>query len=144
MAFAGAFAVVNYLAVAVLLAVGLYVVVDDANLVKKVVGLNVFQTAIFLFLVTAGFRADGRPPLVGEAGPYANPLPQVLVLTAIVVGVSVTAVALALIVRVYREYGTLREDVLRETLAEERGADEAADPASRSGAPDTEPEVTDD
>ncbi|WP_436927317.1 cation:proton antiporter subunit C [Halosimplex amylolyticum] len=103
--------------VAVLLAAtGLVVLVDDEHLVKKVVGLNVFQTGIFLFLVAAAFRADGRSPNLASPGPHADPVPQVLVLTAIVVGVSVTAVALSLVVRVYRATGTLREDAIREVL----------------------------
>jgi multicomponent Na+:H+ antiporter subunit C len=103
-----------------LVAVGLFVLVNDENLVKKVVGLNIFQTGVFLFVVTSAYRADGRAPLVSEAGPFANPLPHVLILTAIVVGVAVTAVALTLVVRLYREYGTLREDVIRDIRA---GAD---------------------
>jgi multicomponent Na+:H+ antiporter subunit C len=103
--------------VAILLAgVGLFVTIDDANLVKKVVGLNVFQTGIFLFFVAAAPRTGGRSPLLSAPGPYVNPVPHVLVLTAIVVGVSVTAVALALIVRVHGAYGTLSEDALREAL----------------------------
>jgi multicomponent Na+:H+ antiporter subunit C len=103
-----------------LVAVGLFVLVNDENLVKKVVGLNIFQTGVFLFVVTSAYRADGRAPLVSGAGPFANPLPHVLILTAIVVGVAVTAVALTLVVRLYREYGTLREDVIRDIRA---GAD---------------------
>jgi len=109
-----------YVVAVVLIGLGLFVLIDDENLVKKVLGLNVFQTGVFLFIVTAAYRTGADPPIVtAGGGPYANPLPQVLVLTAIVVGVSVTAVALALVVRIYREYGTLREDVLREALADE-------------------------
>lgn len=108
---------INYVAYVLLVAIGLFVLVDDDHLVKKVLGLNIFQTGVFLFFISAGYRSGGNPPIVSPGGgPYVNPLPQVLMLTAIVVGVSVTAVALALIVRVYREYGTLREDVLREEL----------------------------
>lgn len=92
-----------YVAAVVLVGVGLYVLLVDAPLVKKVVALNVFQTGIFLFFVAAGMRTGGRSPLVTASGPYVNPLPHVLVLTAIVVGVSVTAVALALVVRISRE-----------------------------------------
>lgn len=110
----------NFVAYVVLVAIGLFVLIDDDNLVKKVLGLNIFQTGVFLFFISVGYRTNGDPPIISPgAGPYANPLPQVLMLTAIVVGVSVTAVALALIVRIYREYGTLREDVLREELADE-------------------------
>jgi multicomponent Na+:H+ antiporter subunit C len=103
-----------YVVYALLVGVGLFVLVDDDNLVKKVVGLNLFQTGVFLFFVTSAFRADGRAPLLSAPGPYVNPLPHVLILTAIVVGVSVTAVALALVVRVHREYGTFSEATLRE------------------------------
>jgi multicomponent Na+:H+ antiporter subunit C len=110
----------NFVAYVALVAIGLFVLIDDENLVKKVLGLNVFQTGVFLFFITAGYRTGAAPPIVSpDGGPYANPLLQVLMLTAIVVGVSVTAVALALIVRIHREYGTLREDVLREELADE-------------------------
>jgi multicomponent Na+:H+ antiporter subunit C len=102
---------------ALLVGIGLFVLVDDENLVKKVVGLNVFQTGVFLFFITSAYRADGRAPLVVGEGPFVNPLPHVLILTAIVVGVSVTAVALALVVRLYETYGTLREDVIRDLRA---------------------------
>ena len=120
---------------ALLVGVGLFVLVDDENLVKKVVGLNVLQTGVFLFFITSAYRVDGRAPLLVGEGPFVNPLPHVLVLTAIVVGVSVTAVALALVVRLYDEYGTLREDVIRELRAEARREVEAsAGTETRTGA----------
>jgi multicomponent Na+:H+ antiporter subunit C len=109
-----------------LVAIGLFVLVNDENLVKKVIGLNVFQTGVFLFFVTSAYRADGRAPLVTGSGPFVNPLPHVLVLTAIVVGVAVTAVALTLVVRIYGEYGTLREDVIRD-IREGRAGTAAVD-----------------
>jgi multicomponent Na+:H+ antiporter subunit C len=111
----------TYVLFAVLLVVGLYIVVASSNPVKKVIGLNIFQTAIFLFFVSAAYVEGGASPVLeGEAGgPYASPLPQVLVLTAIVVGVALTAVALALVVRIYTEYGTLDEQTLREVRADE-------------------------
>ena len=105
----------NYYAVVLLLGIGLYTLIESPNLVKKVIGMNIFQTGIFLFFITLAFRAGGNPPIVtAGGGPYASPLPHVLILTAIVVGVSLTAVALALIVRIYSEYGTLDEDTLEE------------------------------
>ena len=105
----------NYYAVVLLLGIGLYTVIESPNLVKKVIGMNVFQTGIFLFFITLAYRSGGNPPVVTEgAGPYVSPLPHVLILTAIVVGVSLTAVALALVVRIYSEYGTLDEDTLEE------------------------------
>lgn len=100
----------QYVAVALLVGVGLFVMIDDPNLVKKLVGLNVFQTGIFLFFVAAALRTGGRSPLVGGSGPFVNPLPQVLVLTAIVVGVSLNAVGLALIRRIHAAHGTVRTD----------------------------------
>ena len=105
-----------YVAYALLVGVGLFVLVDADSLVKKVVGLNLFQTGVFLFFVTAAFRADGRAPLLSGPGPYVNPLPHVLILTAIVVGVSVTAVALALIVRLHDAHGTVSEAAIRAAM----------------------------
>ena len=105
----------NYYAVMLLLGIGLYMLIESRNLVKKVIGMNIFQTGIFLFFVTAAYREGAGPAVVYEgAGPYVSPLPHVLILTAIVVGVSLTAVALALIVRIYAEYGTLDEDTLEQ------------------------------
>ncbi|WP_435101769.1 cation:proton antiporter subunit C [Halarchaeum sp. P4] len=108
----------GYVVAAVLVAVGLFVVVDDDHLVKKVVGLNVFQTGVLLVFLLVGYRTGGGFPL-GGPGPAVNPLPQALVLTAIVVGVSLSALALALVVRVYAAYGTVSESELREVLADE-------------------------
>jgi multicomponent Na+:H+ antiporter subunit C len=82
---------------------------------KKVIGMNIFQTGIFLFFITLAFRAGGTPPVIEDGGgPYVSPLPHVLILTAIVVGVSLTAVALALVIRIYSEYGTLDEETLKQ------------------------------
>lgn len=108
-----------YVAVFVLLAIGLYMVIANENLVKKVIGINLFQTAIFLFFVTTAYVEAGSAPVVpptDDPGPLliASPLPHVIVLTAIVVGVALTAVGLALAVRIHAEFGTLREDTLRE------------------------------
>ncbi len=111
-----------YVAFALLLCTGLYVLIASPNLVKKIIGLNLFQTAIFLLFVTSGYVEGGSIPIVypdASGGPYVSPLPHVIVLTAIVVGVSLTAVGLALCLRIYDEYGTLRVDTLRELLREE-------------------------
>jgi multicomponent Na+:H+ antiporter subunit C len=105
----------SYLVVVALVAIGLYGVTASPNLVKKVIGLNVFQVGIFLFFVTTGYVDGAAPPLLNQgAGPYASPLPHVLILTAIVVGISLTAVALSLVVRIYGAYGTLDEDAIEE------------------------------
>lgn len=113
----------TYVLVFTLLGIGLYMIIANENLVKKVIGVNLFQTAIFLFFVSVAFVEEGSSPVVpadpspGELA-IASPLPHVIVLTAIVVGVSLTAVGLALIIRIYAEYGTLREDSLREVRFE--------------------------
>ncbi len=105
----------TYLAAMLLIAIGLYGVIASPNFVKKIVGLNVFQVGIFLFFISSGYVDGGAPPVAGsESATLVSPLPHVLILTAIVVGVSLTAVALALIVRIYAEYGSLEEDVIRE------------------------------
>ena len=110
----------------VLFGVGLYMMIASQNLVKKLIGVNLFQTAIFLFFVSVAYLEGGRAPVVpaettpgSEVFELASPLPHVIVLTAIVVGIALTAVGLALIVRIYAEYGTLREDTLREVRADE-------------------------
>ena len=101
----------NYWVAIALMMAGLYMVIASANLVKKLVGLNVFQTSVFLFYITMGKVADGTAPILKEGfDVYSNPLPSVLILTAIVVSVATTAVALAIIVRVKEAYGTVEED----------------------------------
>ena len=109
-----------YVLFVLLSAIGLYMMIANKNLVKKIIGLNMFQTGIFLFFITSAYRIGGSVPIVEDgAGPYVSPLPQVIVLTAIVVGISLTAVGLALTIRLYTEYGTLRADALREVIGDE-------------------------
>lgn len=103
----------------VILGIGAYMLISNDNIVKKVIGLNVFQTGIFLFFIAAAYRTGGSAPVLTNDAPYVSPLPHVLILTAIVVGVSLTAVALGLIVRIYSEYGTLQSDVLEEVQSNE-------------------------
>jgi len=109
----------NYVAAILLMAGGLYLVIGDRNLVKKVIGMNLFQTGIFLFFIAAAFVEGASPPLLNAPEPYVSPLPHVLILTAIVVGVSLTAVALGLVVRIHEEYGTLNEAAIRELSGDE-------------------------
>lgn len=109
-----------YVAFVLLVCIGLYMVIANENLVKKIIGLNMFQTAVFLFFIASAYVDGGHSPVLHGEGPYVSPLPQVLVLTAIVVGVSLTAVGLALTIRLYSEYGTLRADVLRDVMGEDR------------------------
>ena len=107
-AFAGHY--VYWVAIFLMMA-GLYVVIAQENLVKKVVGLNIFQVSVFVLYIAMG-KVDGgtSPILLDTPAVYANPLPHVLILTAIVVGVSTMAVALALVVRIHEAYGTIEED----------------------------------
>ena len=95
----------------VLLMIGLYIVMTRGNLIKKVVGLNIFQTAVFLLYISMAYVRGGTAPIVHEdAGLYSNPLPHVLILTAIVVSVATMSLALALIVRIRESYGSIEED----------------------------------
>lgn len=104
----------NYWIVIVLMMIGFYVVIARPNLVKKVVGLFIFQTSVFiLYISMAKVRGGTAPILVEGIDTYSNPLPHVLILTAIVVGVATTALALALVVRIQEAYGTVNEDEIQ-------------------------------
>ena len=100
----------NYWIVIVLMMIGFYIVIAQSNLVKKIIGLNIFQTSVFIFYISAD-KVDGgtAPILVEGVTVYSNPLPHVLILTAIVVGIATTALALALVVRIREAYGTIDE-----------------------------------
>lgn len=106
----------NYWLFIVLMMTGLYIVVAKGNLVKKIVGLNIFQTAVFMLYISMGKVQGGTAPIfpvdmnIDPSVVYSNPLPHVLILTAIVVGVATTSLGLALIVRIREEYGTIEED----------------------------------
>ncbi len=110
----------NYWVVVVLMMIGFYVVIARGNMIKKVMGLTLFQTSVFFMFISAGKVAGGATPIV-RAGVevYSNPLPHVLILTAIVVGVATTAVALALAVRINESFGTIEDDTLQDALLEE-------------------------
>jgi len=101
----------NYWVVVFLMMAGFYVVISQGNLVKKLVGLGLFQASVFILYITMGNLSGGQAPIVTEGVfVYSNPLPHVLILTAIVVGVATTAVGLALVVRIHEAYGTVEED----------------------------------
>ena len=111
----------------VLMMIGFYAMTGKTNLVKKLVGMNIFQWSIILFIVSLSAKRGATIPIVlGShdhdemqvitALEYVNPLPQVLMLTAIVVGLATTGVALALLLRIYKRYGTLEEDELLEKI----------------------------
>ena len=105
----------NYWLFVVLMMTGLYIVVAKGNLVKKIVGLNMFQSAVFMLYISMGKVTGGTAPIfpidleIDPATIYTNPLPHVLILTAIVVGIATTALALGLIVRIREEYDTIEE-----------------------------------
>ncbi len=106
-----AFGLFNYWIVVALVMLGLYVVMANQNLVKKILGLNIFQAAVFILYISLGKLEGGTAPILAEGFElYDNPLPHVLILTAIVVGVATTAVGLALVVRIQRAYGSIEED----------------------------------
>jgi multicomponent Na+:H+ antiporter subunit C len=101
----------NYWIVILLMMMGFYIVIASGNLVKKIVGLNIFQTSVFIFYISMGKIDGGTAPIIDPRFTvYSNPLPHVLILTAIVVGVATTALGLALVVRIREAYGTVEED----------------------------------
>ncbi len=126
----------NYWAVIVLMMTGLYVVISRSNLIKKLIGLNVFQVSVIMFYISIGKVKGGTAPILEEGFEvYSNPVPHVLMLTAIVVGVATLALALALVVRLHGAYGTIEEDEIaeidtRETNALESNAREIGAPMS--------------
>ncbi|WP_457551748.1 cation:proton antiporter subunit C [Desulfobacula sp.] len=122
----------NYWLYVILMMIGLYAMIAKNNLIKKLVGMNIFQTAIILFYLSIGYKKDATLPIIEAAHEghgahesvihaidYINPLPHVLMLTAIVVSVATFGVAMALAVRIYQRYQTLEEDELRMRLSEE-------------------------
>ncbi len=105
----------NYWVVMVLMMIGFYIVIAQANLVKKLVGLNIFQTSVFILYISAGKVRGGSAPILDDAVTvYSNPLPHVLILTAIVVGIATTALGLALVIRIREAYGSAEEQEIQE------------------------------
>ncbi|HAD24804.1 MAG TPA: Na+/H+ antiporter subunit C [Alphaproteobacteria bacterium] len=106
----------NYWVIITLMMTGLYIIVARGNLIKKIVGLNIFQVSVFLLYITISKVKGGTAPiLTGDPETvYSNPLPHVLILTAIVVGVATTALGLALVVRIKEAFGTIEEDEILE------------------------------
>jgi len=119
----------NYWVYIALMMVGLYAMIAKINLVKKIIGMNILQTAVILFFISLGATKDATIPIIthGHAGEshavhavdFINPLPHVLMLTAIVVAVATLGVALALVIRLYQQYQTLEEDEILEQLRDE-------------------------
>ena len=107
----------NYWVFAILLMIGFYAVIAKLNLIKKLIGLSIFQSAVFLLYITMGPVEGGTAPIFreGDIGQvFSNPLPQVLILTAIVVGISTMALGLGLIVRIKEAYGSVEENEIQE------------------------------
>lgn len=105
------FAHYNYHLAIILAMIGFYIMISRTNLVKKVAGLNIFQVSVFILFISMGVLDGGTVPILRpDYQSYSNPLPHVLILTAIVVGVATTAVALALVVRIREAYGTVEEE----------------------------------
>ncbi len=124
----------NYLIVVFLMMAGFYVVIAQGNLVKKLVGLGLFQTSVFILYITMGNLAGGQAPIVAEdLTLYSSPLPHVLILTAIVVGVATTAVGLALVVRIHEAYGSVEEDEIHAKDLADEEAMLNADAVDRAG-----------
>jgi multicomponent Na+:H+ antiporter subunit C len=118
----------NYWGYIVLMMIGLYAMIVKKNLVKKIIGMSIFQTAIIFFYVSIGMKKNATIPIISRANDggeravraldFINPLPHVLMLTAIVVSVATLGVALALAIKVYRQYNSLEEDVIDSLIKE--------------------------
>ena len=101
----------NYWVVIILMMIGLYIVIAHNNLVKKLVGINIFQTSIFILFISMGKIHGGTAPILNEANQvYSAPLPHVLILTAIVVGIATTALGLAIVIRIFKAFGSVEDD----------------------------------
>ena len=106
----------NYWLFIMLMMTGLFIVISRGNLIKKIVGLNIFQTSVFMFYISIGKVSGGTAPIfptdmkINPSTLYSNPLPHVLILTAIVVGIATTALGLALIVRIREAFGTIEDE----------------------------------
>jgi len=104
----------NYWVVVVLMMIGFYIVIAHGNLIKKIVGLSIFQTSVFIFYISMAKVDGGTAPILAEGiEQYSNPLPHVLILTAIVVGIATTALGLALAVRIKEAYGSIEEEEIQ-------------------------------
>lgn len=110
----------NYWIVVFLMMAGFYIVIAHDNLIKKIVGLNIFQASVFVLYISFGKITGGTAPIIADGlSVYSNPLPHVLILTAIVVGVATTALGLALVVRINEAYGSIEDDEIHKADEEE-------------------------
>lgn len=114
----------NYWVTIFLMVSGLYIVVAKSNMIKTLLGLAVFQTSVYLLYLSPGKILGGTPPILGKGiEVYSNPLPHVLILTAIVVGVATLALGLAIVVRINESYGTIEEDEIMSVVDREDQAE---------------------
>ncbi len=105
----------NYWIAIILMMSGFYIIIAHNNLIKKIIGLNIFQTSVFIMYISMGKITDGTAPILEQGTKiYSNPLPHVLILTAIVVGISTTALGLALVIRIKESYNSIEENEIRE------------------------------
>jgi multicomponent Na+:H+ antiporter subunit C len=110
----------NYWVTIFLMVSGIYVVAARSNMIKTLVGLGIFQTSVYLLYLTPGKVIGATPPIIDPAHElYSNPLPHVLILTAIVVGVATLALGLAIVVRIHEAYRTIEEDEVVAIVARE-------------------------
>ncbi|WDE02669.1 cation:proton antiporter subunit C [Thalassomonas actiniarum] len=108
------FELFNYWVVMLLMMSGLYILIAHGNFVKKIIGLSIFQTSLYIFYISMAKVTGAIAPIIQQGVElYSNPLPHVLILTAIVVGISTTALALALVIRIKQAYGTIEEDEIQ-------------------------------
>jgi len=117
---------INYIGAVALFLIGLHTVVTHSNLIKRILGVNIMGTGVFLFFVAIGNVTGGMPPIItpGEEGVlYINPLPSVLILTGIVVVVSITVYSLSLVIRIFQTYGTIDQDELGKIIKEQNEND---------------------
>ncbi len=104
----------NYWIVILLMMIGFFIVISHGNLVKKLMGLSIFQTSVFILYISMGKVTGGTAPILdSDFVVFSNPLPHVLILTAIVVGIATTALGLALVVRIREAYGTIEESEIQ-------------------------------
>lgn len=107
----------NYWIFVLLLMIGIYTITSRSNLIKKLIGMSILQSAVFLLYISMDKVEGGTAPILrpgAEGEIYSNPLPQVLILTAIVVGIATLSLGLAVVVRIKEAYGTIEEDEIRE------------------------------
>ena len=104
----------NHFAFVILMVSGLFIIITSQNYIKKIVGLAIFQTSVFVFFVSLAKIIDGTAPILNSINNvYSNPLPHVLILTAIVVGVATSALGLAIVLQIYKNYGSVEENQIK-------------------------------